>query len=154
MIGRAVGRGSTPTPALRSAAPPVLPTAAPSLLLGALFVKLTHFDWRPTSDGGLAPPCYRLVQVSGLQYPETAHVLLGLQVRPVGDQPLTPGQAPQRLRAACRQQAASEKPGASSRHLFVEHVDIAAHCFVLDGRVVVIRVVNRYQKLLHVFFPM
>jgi hypothetical protein len=48
-------------------------------------------------------------------------------------------------------QAASEKPDTSSLHLFVEHVDIANHFFALDGRVVVIRVVNRYQKLLHVF---
>jgi hypothetical protein len=86
-----------------------------------------------------------------LQYPETGHVLLGFQVWPVSDQHLTTRQGPQGLRGAWQLQAASEKPGTGSLHLFVEHVDIAAHCFVLDGRVVVIRVVNRYQKLLHVF---
>src|ERR1700751_788510 len=107
------GRRSRLHPAAKFAA------AAPPFLSGALCVKLTHFDWRPTSDGGLAPPRYRLVQVSGLQYPETAHMLLRLQVWPVGNQHLTTRQGPQRLRAACRVQAASEKPRTRSRHLFV-----------------------------------
>src|SRR5580698_316878 len=113
-------------------------------------VKLANLDRRPTGDDGLAPPRQRLVQVGGVQYPKTANVLLGLEVRPVGDEHRTTRLRPQRLRVACRMQAAGEKPGTSSDHLFVEHVDIAAHRFVLcDERVVVVGMVNRNQKLSH-----
>ncbi len=41
--------------------------------------KRTHLDRRTAGDGSLAPPRQCLVQVSGFQYPKTAHVLLGLQ---------------------------------------------------------------------------
>src|ERR1700743_476530 len=130
------GPSLTTTPCRRPYGRPLRhePPVLSSLLLGVMFVKLTHFDWRPTGDGGLAPPRYRLVQVSGLQYPKTAHVLLGLQVGSVGDQHLPPGQGPERLRAGWWVQAASEKPDTSSRHLFVEHIDIADHCLALEGR--------------------
>jgi len=62
--------------------------------------KRSNLDRHPTGYGGLAPPCQGLVQVNGFQQPESAHVLLGLQVRPVGDEHLAIGLCPQRLRAA------------------------------------------------------
>src|SRR5580658_10904791 len=49
----------------------------------------------PTGDDGLAPPRQSLVQVRGFQYPKAAYVLLGLQVRPVGDKHLAIGLRPQ-----------------------------------------------------------
>jgi hypothetical protein len=48
-------------------------------------------------------------------------------------------------------QTADENPDTSSDHLFVEHVDIATHRFVLDGWVVVVGVVNGNQILRHDF---
>jgi len=62
-----------------------------------------------------------------------------------------PSGCAQRLRAAGSGEPASEKPGASSFHLFVEHVDIADHRFALLGRVVVVGVVNSNQILRHDF---
>lgn len=64
-------------------------TAAQLLPLGPRSEKRPHLDRRPTSNGGLAAPCQRLVQIGGFQHPQTAHALLGLQVRPVGDLHLT-----------------------------------------------------------------
>ena len=113
--------------------------------------KRAHLDRRPTGDRGLTPPRQRLVQVSGFQYPKTAYVLLGLQVRPVGDKHLAIGLRPQGLRAACRAQAASENPDTSSHHLDVKRTDIPAHRFALAGRVIVVGVVNRNQILRHDF---
>jgi hypothetical protein len=68
-----------------------------------------HLDWRPTGDDSLAPPRQCLVQVSGFQNPKTAYVLLGLQVRPVGDEHLTIGLRPQGFRATDRGEAARRK---------------------------------------------
>ena len=48
----------------------------------------------PTGDDGLASPLQCLVHISGFQHPKTAYVLLGLQVRPVGDEYLTTGLRP------------------------------------------------------------
>src|SRR5665213_331316 len=50
-----------------------------------------HLDRRPTRDDGFASPRQRLVHVSRFQYPKTAYVLLGLNVRPVGDDHLATG---------------------------------------------------------------
>src|SRR5215831_19185987 len=105
-------------------------------------VKRAHLDRRPTGNSGLAPPRQSLVQASGFQHPETADVLLGLQIRPVGDERLATGLRPYRLRAACRGQATDKDPDAGSRHFVVEHIDIAVHGFVLAGRVVVVGMVN------------
>ena len=58
--------------------------------------KRAHLDRRPTGDGSLAPPRKCIIQISGFQHPKTAYVLLGLQVRPVGDENLTIGLRPQR----------------------------------------------------------
>ena len=57
-------------------------------------MKLAHLDRRATGDDGLAPPLQCLVHISGFQHPKTAYVLLGLQVRPVGDEYLTTGLRP------------------------------------------------------------
>ena len=65
-------------------------------------------------DSSLAPPRECLVEISGFQHRKTADVLLGLQVRPVGDEHSTIGLRPQRLRAAGRGKAAGELPGAGS----------------------------------------
>ena len=48
---------------------------------------------RPAADRRRRPcaPRQRLVHVSGFQHPQTADVLLGLQIRPVGDEYLTTG---------------------------------------------------------------
>src|SRR6516225_6535005 len=97
---------------------------------GSFSVKRAYLDRSPAGDGGLAPPRQCLVQVSGFQHPKTAYVLLGLYVRPVGDEHLTIGLRPQRLRAACRAQASNEDPDTSSLHLVVERVDVAGHRFV------------------------
>ena len=69
-------------------------------------MKLAHLDGRPARDGSLAAPRQRLVQISGFQHPKTTYVLLGLHVRPVGDEYLTTGLRPQRLRAFYRVQTA------------------------------------------------
>ena len=36
----------------------------------------------------LRPQCKCIIQISGFQYPKTAYVLIGLRVRPVGDEHL------------------------------------------------------------------
>src|SRR3984885_9978763 len=100
-----------------------------SSFLGRLEKKLAHLAGGPAGDDSLAAPRQCLVQVSRFQYPKTAYVLLGLQVRPVGDEHLTIGLCPQRLRVASRGEATGENPGTGSLHLFVEYVDIAHHRF-------------------------
>jgi hypothetical protein len=56
---------------------------------------------------------------------------------------------PQGLRASNRVQATGENPDPGGDHLFVEHVDIAPHRFVLGAWREVIRVMNGNQKLRH-----
>src|SRR5215472_3920757 len=106
--------------------------------VGSPSVKRAHLNRRPTGDGGLTPPRQRLVHVSGFQYPKTADVLLGFQVWPVGDEHLTTGLRPHRLRVAGGGEAAGEDPDTGSVHLLVERADIATHRFVLAGRVIVV----------------
>ena len=43
-------------------------------------VKLTHLDPRVTADDGLAIPLQSLVDIRGFQHPQSADVLLGLQM--------------------------------------------------------------------------
>src|SRR5580700_8866358 len=66
--------------------------AAASLLASAGFLfrsrveeKLAHLARRIAGNGSLARPRECLVHIGGFQYPETAHVLLGLGVWPIGD---------------------------------------------------------------------
>jgi hypothetical protein len=77
--------------------------------------------------------------------------MCSFKVRPVRDEHLTTGLRTQRLGVAGCGEAASENPYTGSDHLAVERVDIALHRFALDGRVVVVRVVNRNQILRHDF---
>src|SRR3984957_14668341 len=93
-------------------------------------------SWEPYAgmrNPRLAPHRQRLVNISQLQHPTTADVLLGLQVRPVGDEPLTIGPRPQRLRLADGGEAAKENHDTGGRHLFIERVDSADRCFALGG---------------------
>src|ERR1700687_1154937 len=129
----------------RLAAPrhrPVRP-ASPAVLSLPLscfrwYPKRAQLDRRPTGDSSLAPPRKCIIQISGFQHPKTAYVLLGLQVRPVGDGHLTIGLRPQRPRARGWAEAASENPDTGSHHLVVERIDIAVHRFVLEGRGIVV----------------
>jgi hypothetical protein len=81
MIGGAVARDCTPTPALRSASPPVLPPAAPSLLLGALSVlKLGISDhWVPNANSGVPVNLGIAVSTTGslLRYYLWFHIIAG-----------------------------------------------------------------------------
>ena len=85
-----------------------------------------HFDRHLAGYNRFASPRERLVHVSGFNYPEAAaHVLLGLKLRPVGeDHPCT-----RFLRndfaLPAGSKAASKEPGAGGIHLFVERADIA-----------------------------
>src|SRR5258708_9755124 len=47
--------------------------------------KLAHLARRIACDGALARPRQRLVHIGSFQYPETAHMLLGLCVCPISD---------------------------------------------------------------------
>src|SRR5215475_11217128 len=124
-------------------------TVERDLAPGSASVKRAYLDRSPAGNGGLAPPRQRLVQVSGFQHPKTAHVFLGLYVRPVGDEHLTGGLRPYRPRASGRGEAANENPDTSSLHLLVERVDVAGHRFVLCGWVIVVGMVDSNQILRH-----
>src|ERR1700685_1071703 len=139
----------TPTPAVRPASPLVL--SLPLSCFRWYPPQRAHLDRRPTGDGSLAPPRKCIIQTRGFQHPKTAYVLLGLQVRPVGDENLAIGLCPQPPLAAGGGEAANEFPDPGSHHLIVELVDIAGHRFVLCRRVVVVGVVNSNQILRHDF---
>lgn len=104
--------------------------------------NLAHLARRTAGDGALARPRQRLVHIGGFKYPETAYVLLGLGVRPVGDEHLAVGLDPQRLGVAGRGKAAGELPRAGSNHFAVERVYLLHHRFGFDGRVVVVGTVD------------
>src|SRR4029077_5765028 len=52
----------------------------------------------PADDDSVAGPRQRLVHVSGFHYRKTTSVLLGFQIRAVGDEHFATGLRPQRLR--------------------------------------------------------
>src|SRR6266496_955439 len=114
--------------------------------------KLAHLAGHIAGDGTLLRPCQRLVDISAFQYPKSAHVLLGLGVRSVGDEHLAVGLGPQRLRAASRGNAAGELPHAGSNQFAVERVDLLDHRFGYGGRVEVVGEVVTNQILWHDFF--
>src|SRR5215469_597000 len=59
---------------------------AGSLFRSRVEKKLADLARRIAGDGSLARPRERLLHIGGFQYPETAHVLLGLGVWPIGDE--------------------------------------------------------------------
>jgi hypothetical protein len=107
---------------------------------------LSHLAIASSGGGAFARPRQRLVHVSAFQYPKTADVFLGLQVRPVGDEDSAIVLHSQRLRGP---KAASEFPDAGSNHLFVERVNRATRRFVHLGRVEVVGEVTINQILRH-----
>src|SRR5215470_17564913 len=113
--------------------------------------NLAHLARRTAGDGTLARPRQRLVHISGFKYPETAYVLLGLGVRPVGDKHLAVRLGPQRLGVAGRGKAAGELPNTGSHQFAVERVYRLDSRFGFDGRVVVVGAVKSNQILWHEF---
>jgi hypothetical protein len=112
--------------------------------------NLSHIARRTAGDGTLARPLDCLVQISSFQDAKTADVLLGLRLRPVGEEHLTIGLPQQRPRAAGRVNAAGKLQGAGSLHLAVERVDPLDSLFGFGGRVMVVGEVNSNQILRHV----
>src|SRR5580658_8339196 len=82
--------------------------------------KLAHLAGHIAGDGSLLRPCKCLIQIGGFQYPESAHVLLGLGVRPVGDEHPAGGLLPQRRRVGGRGNAAGKLSGTGSDQFAVE----------------------------------
>src|SRR6266446_8987521 len=113
--------------------------------------KLAHLARRIAGDGTLARPRQRFVHIGSFQYPETAHMLLGLGVWPIGDEHRTIRLLPHRLCVADRGNSASELPGAGSDHFAVERVDLLDHRFGYGGRVEVVGEVVSNQILWHDF---
>src|SRR5499427_2348129 len=116
--------------------------------------KLAHFAGHIAGDGTLARPRECLVHIGGFQYPETAHVLLGLGVWPIGDEHRTIRLLPYRLCVAGWGNSASELPHAGSNQFAVERVDLLDHRFGYGGRVEVVGEVVSNQILWHDFFSL
>src|SRR6516165_12249002 len=104
--------------------------------------NLAHLARRPAGDGALARPRQRLVHISGFKYPETAYVLLGLGVRPVGDEHFAVRLGPQRLGVAGRGKAAGELPRAGSNQFAIDRVYRLDSRFGFYRRVVVVGAVD------------
>src|SRR6202030_1527638 len=85
---------------------------------------------------------------------KTAHMLLGLGVRPVGDKHRAVGLLPHRLGISGRGNPAGELPHAGRNHFAAERVDLFDHRFGYGGRVEVVREVITNQILWHDFFSL
>src|SRR5262249_55194789 len=96
------------------------PASAGSLLGSRVEKKFAHLTGHITADGSLARPRECLIEISGFQYPKTAHVLLGLSVWPIGDKHRTIRLFLHRLCVAGRGNAAGELPYAGSNQFTVE----------------------------------
>src|SRR5215475_11842826 len=116
--------------------------------------KLAHLAGYIAGDGSPLRPCQCLIQIRGFQYPESTHVLFGLDVRSVGDEHVAVGLLPQRLRVGGRGNAAGELPRAGSNQFAVERVDLFHHRFGYGGRVEVVGEVITNQILWHDFFSL
>src|SRR6266567_2078393 len=116
--------------------------------------KLAHLAGHIAGDGSLLRPCECLIHIGGFQYPKSAHVLLGLDVRSVGDEHLAVGLLSQRLCVGGRGNAAGELPHAGSNEFAVERVDLFHHRFGYGGRVEVVGEVVSNQILWHDFFSL
>src|SRR5499427_4806540 len=97
---------------------------AVSLFRSRVEKKLAHLARRIAGDGTLARPRECLVHIGGFQYPETAYVLLGLGVWPIGDEHRTIRLLPHRLCAAGRGNSAGELSDPGSNHFAIESVDL------------------------------
>src|SRR5262249_4456959 len=116
--------------------------------------KLAHFAGHIADDGALLRPCKCLVHTGAFQNPKSAHVFLGLGVRPVSNGHLAVGMLSQRLGAGWRGNATGEFPDAGSNHFAVERVDFFHHLFGHGGRVKVVGHVVTNQILWHEFFSL
>src|SRR5262249_2679429 len=134
--------------------PGCLLASAGSLFRSRVEKKLAHLARHIAGDGSLLRPCECLIYIGGFQYPESAHVLLGLGVRSVGDEHLAVGLLSQRLCVGGRGNAAGELPGAGSNQFAVERVDLFHHRFGYGGRVEVVGEVVTNQILWHDFFSL
>src|SRR5215471_10538694 len=92
--------------------PGCLLASAGSLFRSREEKKLAHLAGNIASDGSLLRPCECLIHIGGFQYPKSAHVLLGLGVRSVGDEHIAVCLLSQRLCFGGRGNAAGELPGA------------------------------------------
>src|SRR5579871_3801339 len=99
-----------PTQRAVSGYPCVLLASAGSFFRSRVEKKLANFAGHIAHDGSLLRPCQRLVHIGAFQNPETANVLLGLGVGPIGDEHLAVGLLPQRLRVGGRGNSAGELP--------------------------------------------
>src|SRR5262249_22478515 len=111
--------------------------------------KLAHLARRIAGDGTLARPCQCLAHISALQYPKTAYVLLGLGIRPIGNENLSVGLLPHRLCVGGRGNPAGELPHTGSNQFAVERMDLFDRLFRYSGRVEVVGKVTSNQILRH-----
>src|SRR6516165_10568677 len=125
-----------------------------SLFRSRVEKKLAHLARRIAGDGTFARPRECLVHIGGFQYPETAYVLLGLGVWPIGDEHRTIRLLPHRLCVAGRGNSAGELPHAGRNHFAIERVDLLDHRFGYGGRVEVVGEVVSNQVLWHDFFSL
>src|SRR5262249_9688123 len=125
-----------------------------SLFRSRVEKKLAHLARRIAGDGTLARPRECLVHIGGFQYPETAHVLLGVGVWPIGDEHRTISLLPHRLCVAGRGNSAGELPRAGSNHFAVERVYLLNSRFGFDRRVVVVGKVDSNNILWHEFLSL
>src|SRR5262249_9759335 len=116
--------------------------------------KLAHLAGHIAGDGSLLRPCKCLIQIGGFQYPESAHVLLGLGVRSVSDEHPAVGLLPQRLRVGGRGNAAGELPGCGRNRIAAERVELLHHRFGYGGRFEFVGEVVSNQILWHDFFSL
>src|SRR5579863_2544667 len=116
--------------------------------------KLAHLAGHIAGDGSLLRPSECLVHIGAFQYPKSAHVLLGLGVRPVGDEHLAVGLLSQRLGVGNRGNAAGELPGAGSNQFAIESVDLLHHRFGYGRRVEIVGHVVTNQILWHDLFSL
>src|SRR5215469_4649054 len=138
----------------RLQSPGCLLAFAGSLFRSRVEKKLANLARRIAGDGSLARPRECLLHIGGFQYPETAHVLLGLGVWPIGDEYRAIRLLPHRLCVAGPGNSAGELPHAGSNQFAVERVDLLDRRFGYGGRVEVVGEVVSNQILWHDFFSL
>jgi hypothetical protein len=93
---------------------------------GRIRLERTHFDLALAGLGALGRPGEGGVEVGDVDDPEAADVLLGLEVRAVGDDGLARGGI-DHGRGLGRHQTVGVHPGAGLTDLFVERLDVGEH---------------------------